>query len=233
MSISTNVPIVLPKPPVFFAERLSALLKANPDLYDLAVELRIVDQDWLENPREIDPALSTVETLRRFAERAAERSPSSMRALRLNALQLLSWDLAWKRVAGRGTPEADVSVLFIDLQGFTQFTSVNGDSTALALLDEHSRTVGPIVRRFDGRIVKRIGDGMMIVFEDPVKVIRGGAELVAAKHPLPLRAGAHSGRAVVSDFDVFGQCCQHCVPDRRSGPWRSISDLRGAARTGR
>ena len=145
-----------PKAHVFLAERLSALLKANPDLYDLAVELRIVDQDWLENPREVDPSLLPVETMRRFAERAVERRPSSIRALGMNALQMLSWDIAWNRFAGRGAAEAEVSVLFIDLQGFTQFTAEKGDAAALALLDDHNRTVGPIVRRFDGRTVKHM-----------------------------------------------------------------------------
>ncbi|MCE5288749.1 MAG: adenylate/guanylate cyclase domain-containing protein [Nocardiaceae bacterium] len=193
-----------PRPPDFLAERLAALLRSNSALHSYAVELGIVDEDWLANPKAGPPPVPPVETMRRFMERAVERSPSSLNALGLNALQLMSWDVAWNRFAVRGSTEAVVSVLFIDLQGFTQFTAEHGDAEAMELLTKHNRSVGPVVRRFDGMTVKHIGDGMMIVFKDPAKAIRAGLALVQDDHPLPLRAGAHTGSAIVTDNDVFG-----------------------------
>ena len=52
-----------------------------------------------------------------------------------------------------------LAVMFTDLEGFTRYTARRGDDAAAALLTEHNRIVGPIIRSRGGRVVKRLGDG--------------------------------------------------------------------------
>src|SRR4051794_41837011 len=65
--------------------------------------------------------------------------------------------------------------------------------------------MGPIVRSRGGRIVKRLGDGLMLTFPAPEAAVLAALELVSAiDEPLRLRAGLHLGEAVVSHDDVMG-----------------------------
>ena len=95
---------------------------------------------------------------------------------------------------------------FTDLEGFTSFTDTHGDSAAAALINEHHRVAGPVVRRWHGRVVKHLGDGLLCTFPDANGAIRAALELLEnAPSPLRLRAGLHVGEAMVTQDDVVGQ----------------------------
>lgn len=184
------------------SERLAALLNEDPEFRDTALEVGVIDQRWLDDPA--GRPLSTVppnEVVRRFVERAAERRPSVLTRLGLNAMQVL---------AAGPAPAADehqspVTVVFTDLEGFTSYTALQGDDAAIKLLAEHHREVSPVVRRYGGRIVKRLGDGLMLTFSDPAYAVRAAVDLVAVPpDALRLRAGVHTGNAVLSRDDVVG-----------------------------
>ncbi|HEY4376182.1 MAG TPA: adenylate/guanylate cyclase domain-containing protein, partial [Acidimicrobiales bacterium] len=98
-----------------------------------------------------------------------------------------------------------VTIVFTDLEGFTRFTSEHGDEAAAALIGNHHRMVGPVIRSRGGRIVKRMGDGLMIAFPAPEAAAVAAVELLATSpEPLRLRAGIHLGEAVVTHDDVLG-----------------------------
>jgi adenylate cyclase len=98
-----------------------------------------------------------------------------------------------------------MSIVFTDLEGFTQFTSRHGDEAALALLAEHHRSIGPIVRSRGGKVVKRIGDGLMLSFPSAESAVLAALELVEVEPgPLRLRAGVHTGEAVITPDDLIG-----------------------------
>lgn len=183
------------------ARKAAALIRLDPDAADVALELGLIDRDWLENPGHVP--ISTAgpyDVLERFWERAVEQRPSRISALGLGAAQLL---------AGRMTPPAgrleSLAVLFTDLEGFTAYTAEFGDAAALAVLKEHHRLAGPIIRRESGRIVKRIGDGLLCTFTNPPGGLRAAIGLRGtAPSPLKLRAGVHFGEVIVSADDVIG-----------------------------
>lgn len=188
---------------VQLAERAAELLRRDPELKDTAVEVGLVDRAWLEEPGRhpvrTAPALDVVQ---RFLERSVERRPSALGTLGLNALQLLSYDQPFTERDGSPSP---VSIVFTDVEGFTRFTSRFGDEAALALLADHNRVIGPIVRSRGGRVVKRIGDGLMLSFPSPEAAVHSALDLVdVPPGPLRLRAGVHSGEAVVTADDVIG-----------------------------
>jgi adenylate cyclase len=73
------------------------------------------------------------------------------------------------------------------------------------LITEHYRAAGSIVRRWRGRLVKHLGDGLLCTFPDANSGIRAALELVETPpSPLRLRAGLHAGEVLVSPDDVVG-----------------------------
>ncbi len=187
---------------VGLAEKAAELLRRDPGLKDTAVEVGLVDRAWLEEPGQhpvrTAPALDVVQ---RFLERSVERRPSTLGAIGLNALQLLSYD----HPASAGDPAPTrIAVVFTDLEGFTRFTAKRGDEAARSLLADHHRMVGPIVRSRGGKVVKRLGDGLMLSFPEAEAAVHCALDLVEVPADLRLRAGVHAGEAVVTADDLIG-----------------------------
>lgn len=185
-------------------ERLAGLIRSDEDWAAQAVDVGLVDRDWLadpaENPARIAPPAQVVQ---RFLERTAEQRPSVLASLGLSALQAMS--LA-RTDENPGTSRATaVTVVFTDLEGFSGFTAAEGDDAAASLISSHNRWVGPVVRSRGGGIVKRLGDGLMLSFPAPEAAVLAAVELVTEDpSPLRVRAGLHHGEAVVTHDDVMG-----------------------------
>ena len=187
------------------SERLADLIRSDPEWAAQAAEVGLVDRAWLDDPsgrpfRTAPPA----DMIQRFLERTSERRPSVFASMGLNTLQVLSLVRA---DADDAAQPVEVVVMFTDLSGFTQFTTDQGDEAAAVLVAEHQRLVGPIVRSRGGRIVKRMGDGLMMSFPVPEAAVLAAVELVDAVDaagPLRLRAGIHLGDAVVTHDDILG-----------------------------
>lgn len=188
---------------VGIAERVAELIRRDAALSGTAIEVGLVDRAWLDDPGHSPVrSASAGDVLHRFLERAVERRPSAMGAIGLNALQLLVYDPPVG--AGDASP-SPVSIVFTDLEAFTQFTARHGDEAALALLAEHHRIVGPLVRSRGGKVVKRIGDGLMLSFPSAEAAVLAALDLVdAPPDQLRLRAGVHTGEAVITKDDLIG-----------------------------
>ena len=103
------------------------------------------------------------------------------------------------------------AIVFTDLAGFTEFTAIQGDEAALELLGVQDRLVGELIEG-RGRIVKELGDGLMLWFDDPCHAIEAALELQerfdeqSSKENLPLwvRIGVHYGRPARRGSDLVG-----------------------------
>jgi adenylate cyclase len=188
---------------VTLSERAAELLRRDPDLTDTAVEVGLVNRAWLEEPGQHPVrTAAALDVVQRFLERSVERRPSTLGSIGLNALQLLAHDKPFSERDGAPTP---VAIVFTDLEGFTQFTARFGDEAALDLLAEHHRVIGPLVRSRGGRVVKRLGDGLMLSFPSAEAAVFAALELVEAQPvQLRLRAGVHAGEAQVTQDDLIG-----------------------------
>lgn len=120
-----------------------------------------------------------------------------LRELGLGALQ--SWQ-ALSESTGRGRGESEVSLLFTDLVGFSAWALRAGDEAALELLREVGVGVEGAVGARRGRVVKRLGDGIMAAFGDPADATLAALDAQAAMdaievagHRPCLRAGVHLG----------------------------------------
>ena len=87
---------------------------------------------------------------------------------------------------------------FIDLAGFTALTEAHGDSEAVAQLDRFEAITTEALGLGD-RLVKTIGDAVMLVFPEPAAAIAAVSRLFAAlaETDLPIaRAGLHHQDAI-------------------------------------
>jgi class 3 adenylate cyclase len=64
----------------------------------------------------------------------------------------------------------EITALFCDLRGFTGFTESADAEDVMALLRDYHATVGEKIIRYNGTLERYAGDGVMVVFNDPVPV---------------------------------------------------------------
>jgi len=64
----------------------------------------------------------------------------------------------------------EITVVFLDLRGFTAFTETADPEEVMAVLGQYHAAMGQLVLAFDGTLERFSGDGMMIFFNDPQPV---------------------------------------------------------------
>ena len=64
----------------------------------------------------------------------------------------------------------DVTVVFLDLRGFTQFAEGVEPEPLMAMLREYHAAMGRLIIEYQGTLERFTGDGMMIFFNDPVPI---------------------------------------------------------------
>jgi class 3 adenylate cyclase len=62
----------------------------------------------------------------------------------------------------------EVTVVFLDLRGFTAFSDITEPEQAMDLLKEYHAAMGSLVLQFNGTAEHFSGDGLMVFFNDPV-----------------------------------------------------------------
>jgi class 3 adenylate cyclase/CheY-like chemotaxis protein len=62
----------------------------------------------------------------------------------------------------------DVTVIFCDLRGFTAFTDMSEPEEVMAVLREYHENLGELIFQYEGTLDRFIGDGIMIMFNDPI-----------------------------------------------------------------
>jgi adenylate cyclase len=140
---------------------------------------------------------------RRISALADER-PSALRELGMGALQV--WQ-AVSEAQGRGHGDRELAILFTDLVDFSDWALGAGDAAAVEHLRKVGEAVEQPVKAQGGRVVKRLGDGLMAVFEDPVAAVNAACEASRGVGELDgpgLRAGVHVGRPRKLGGDYFG-----------------------------
>jgi class 3 adenylate cyclase len=64
----------------------------------------------------------------------------------------------------------EVTALFCDLRGFTGFSESSDPEDVMALLREYHAAIGGIINKYGGTLERYAGDGVMVVFNDPIPV---------------------------------------------------------------
>jgi class 3 adenylate cyclase len=104
--------------------------------------------------------------------------------------------------------EQEVTVLFVDLCAYTQYTESRHVAEVFATLNEHTERVSAIVHGAGGTIVEFNGDGMMAVFGAPAALVDKERHAVEAarrivdsmRRPLVVGVGIATGTAFVGSI---------------------------------
>jgi adenylate cyclase len=184
-------------------------LEQNPKLVDVARRLR----QRLPGDSDFGDPLSTAGSQqpqvvgRRLSEITSER-PGLLRETGLSALQV------WESISekqGRGRGKEKLAIVFTDLAAFSEWALKAGDDEAVRLLRDVDCAMEPAMREHDGRVVKRMGDGMMAVFGEPGDALDALldarerlSEVSADGYEPRFRAGIHVGKPRKLGGDYFG-----------------------------
>ncbi len=107
--------------------------------------------------------------------------------------------------SGQDDRAVEATFAFVDLAGFTALTEAHGDAEAVSVIRAFRDRVLAILQPGD-RLVKTIGDAVMLAFPTPRRAIDAlrvllRSELVHQEAVLLPRGGAHHGAAVAVDGD--------------------------------
>jgi adenylate cyclase len=149
-----------------------------------------------------------VEVIARGVTTLRSEPESLVKEISFGALQL--WQ-SLSEAAGRGKGDRELALLFTDLVGFSAWALQAGDEPALALLREVGAVVEAQIENRGGRLVKRLGDGVMATFldaRDAAEAALDAQEALAAVqvdgYRPRMRAGLHWGSPRKLGGDYLG-----------------------------
>jgi class 3 adenylate cyclase len=111
------------------------------------------------------------------------------------------------------TPLTQITVLFADITASTALYAQRGDATAFALASACLDLLEGEITSAGGRVIKRLGDGVLAVFELPVRAVEAAVRIrnaltdpshALAREGVRVRVGIASGPAVLAEDDVYG-----------------------------
>jgi adenylate cyclase len=170
-------------------------------------------REFLPGDSEFGDSLSTggkaqAQVVGRRLSAATAKRPGALREAGLSALQV--WQ-AVSEAQGRGRGEREMAIVFTDLVEFSEWALEVGDDAAVNLLRDVGEAIEPPVEDRGGEVVKRLGDGMMAVFDGPqaaldaVTEARDRLQQVDCDGYDPrIRAGIHVGRPRCIGGDYLG-----------------------------
>jgi adenylate cyclase len=197
------------------ADRLARLrgaatrLDSEPSLISAARRFR----QRLPGDEKFGDPLSTagrapVEVIARGVSALQPGRESVTKELGLSALQV--WQ-SLSEATGRGRGDLDMALLFTDLVGFSRWALGAGDAAVLELLREVGAAVEVAIAAHEGRIVKRLGDGLMATFLSAEAAVQAALDAQDAVSVIEvdgyaprMRAGLHWGRPRKLGGDYLG-----------------------------
>ena len=107
-----------------------------------------------------------------------------------------------------GSKRTLATIAFTDVVGFSERVG-RDEAGTLALLENDIATMRVICARHDGRIIKSVGDGLLLFFRSAVDAVECAVEIQSnfaprRDHSLQHRIGIHLGDVFVREDDVMG-----------------------------
>jgi class 3 adenylate cyclase len=88
----------------------------------------------------------------------------------------------------------EITALFCDLRGFTGFSESADPEDVMALLRDYHAAIGEIIIKYNGTLERYAGDGVMVVFNDPVPVENPALQAVLMALEMRDAIGALTGK---------------------------------------
>ncbi|MBV8455038.1 MAG: response regulator [Acetobacteraceae bacterium] len=168
------------------------LVTARTDIKDVVIGLDAGADDYLTKPFDHAALLARVRSMLRIKalhdtveaqreelatlnadleRRVAQQVSEIERIGRLR--RFLAPQLAEKIVASGDesvfeSHRREIVVLFCDLRGFTAFSETTEPEEVMAVLQGYHDAVGPLIHRHQGTLMHFMGDGLIVIFNDPM-----------------------------------------------------------------
>jgi adenylate cyclase len=106
------------------------------------------------------------------------------------------------------------AILAADVAGYSRLIGADEDGTLDRLRSIRAEVIEPKIAAHHGRLVKTMGDGLLVEFASVVDALRCATEVqqemtglnsdIADAERIEYRIGIHQGDVVVEDEDIFG-----------------------------
>jgi adenylate cyclase len=171
---------------------------------DLAPDQRATMTVDVLGPRLFEPAVRVAQLLEPMVLWLLRRHMEQA----LNALNVETMERALElygiRAATHGTP----AIVFTDLSGFTRLTEEHGDQLAAQHASNLSQLAASTADAHSGRLVKQLGDGVMLAFPRSADAVHAAVDLHRRAQAVglpPLHTGVSAGAVIERDGDYFGR----------------------------
>jgi class 3 adenylate cyclase len=221
-SIEIETPQDLLKLPMLHPDDAS---QAIAFLREKSVEAIEAQEEFID--RDFDKELKKLDML--FKARAITNSEYIFRKSRLQKMELEKFSdanielLLAKRFSDSSKGEKfdeqllkkftfEKTVMFTDIVGFSSKASQKQLLDTMTLLAVHDKLLMPLVKNYDGILIKKIGDALMIRFDEALKACNAAREMQArlfdfnrrSNEKIFIRIGINTGTVFVKNDDVFG-----------------------------
>ncbi|MCP3141761.1 protein kinase [Pyxidicoccus sp. QH1ED-7-1] len=109
----------------------------------------------------------------------------------------------------------NLTVMLTDIQGFTERTSRQTHEENARMLDTHDKLLMPLVKEYEGRLIQKRGDALLVVFRSPTAGVACGMAMqdrlwrfnqtVPPEEQLHVRVCLHAGEVLVTQDTVLGE----------------------------
>ncbi|OGS07573.1 MAG: hypothetical protein A2270_09945 [Elusimicrobia bacterium RIFOXYA12_FULL_51_18] len=107
-----------------------------------------------------------------------------------------------------------LTIMLTDIKGFTSKTASFSRTQVLEMIKKHEELVLPVIQKFEGKLVKTIGDAFLVTFDSPTDAVLCGVEIqnVLKAHntdrgtddKIEIRIAINSGEVTLADNDIYG-----------------------------
>lgn len=107
------------------------------------------------------------------------------------------------------------TIMFTDIYGFTQMSEFEGRKRLVEIVSGLHTLIEAVVREFEGKVIKSIGDSLMVVFDSPTAAVLSAIEIqkrnkrrnstLPQNERVEIRVGINTGEVTEIENDIYGE----------------------------